>query len=125
MYRRNISYVLYPIAAVLGLVIVYQSIVKPTYISPLAAPHRDQGPPETEKSSPVPLVEPLIEEPHVPAPKQLRVLEAPGVPEPKHRGSLETILEEIEKGHLKEAEAALIHLPTTLAHDSRIYAAVL
>ena len=125
MYRRNISYVLYPIAAVLGLVIVYQSIVKPTYIAPLAAPHRDQGPPETEKLSPVPLVEPLIEEPHVPAPKQLRVLEAPGVPESKHRGSLETILEEIEKGHLKEAEAALIHLPTTLAHDSRIYAAVL
>jgi len=125
MYRRNISNVLYPIAAVLGLVIAYQSIVKPTYMSPLTAPQREQGPPETEQLSPEPLVEPLIEEPPAPAPKQLRVLEAPVVPESKHRGSLETILEEIEKGHLKEAEAALIHLPTTLTPDSRIYAAVL
>jgi tetratricopeptide (TPR) repeat protein len=125
MYRRNISNVLYPIAAVLGLVIVYQSIVKPTYISPMTAPQGEQGPPETEVSPREPLAEPLIEEPQVPAPKQLRVLEAAGVPESKHRGSLEAILEEIEKGHLKEAEAALIHLPTTLTHDSRIYAAVL
>ena len=125
MYRRNISNVLYPIAAVLGLVIAYQSIVKPTYMSPLTAPQREQGPPETEQLSPEPLVEPLIEESPAPAPKQLRVLEAPVVPESKHRGSLETILEEIEKGHLKEAEAALIHLPTTLTPDSRIYAAVL
>ena len=60
MYRRNISNVIYPIAAVLGLVIVYQSIVKPTYISPLTAPHGEQGSPETENLSSEPLMEPLI-----------------------------------------------------------------
>ena len=125
MYRRNISNVLYPIVAGLGLVIVYQSIVKPTYISPLTASHREQGPLETGTLSPEPLLEPMVEDPHATAPKQLRVLEAPAVPESKHRGSLETILEEIEKGNLKEAEASLIHLPTTLTDDSRIYAAVL
>ena len=42
MYRRNISNVLYPIVAGLGLIIVYQSIVKPTYISPLTASHPSQ-----------------------------------------------------------------------------------
>jgi len=124
MYRRNISNVLYPIAAVLGLVIVYQSIVKPTYTSPLSS-HKEQGTVETREPSPGPLAEPLIEEPQAPVPKQLRVIEAAGMPESKHRRSLETILEQIEKGHLKEAEAALVDLPTTLTNDSRIYAAVL
>ena len=39
MYRRNISNILYPIAGVLGLIIVYQAVLKPTYIqSPPLAP---------------------------------------------------------------------------------------
>ena len=32
MYRRNISHILYPVACLIGLFIVYQAWFKPTYL---------------------------------------------------------------------------------------------
>ena len=32
MYRRNISHILYPLACLLGLFIVYQAWIKPAYL---------------------------------------------------------------------------------------------
>ena len=41
MYRRNISHILYPVACLIGLFIVYQAWFKPTYLptSPPAQPN--------------------------------------------------------------------------------------
>ena len=44
MYRRNISNILYPIAGVLGLIIVYEAVLKPVYI---------QTPPPIDHNAPI------------------------------------------------------------------------
>jgi tetratricopeptide (TPR) repeat protein len=127
MYRRNISNILYPIAGVLGLLVVYQAIVKPTYIqAPSPAPDHTTPVDRTE-SSPVQVYEPPPEEPPAPPQKQLRLIDAGGVPDTKHHGTLEAIREEIEKGNLKTAEAQLIGLPDGVQTDARTrpYVAIL
>src|SRR6476469_5455582 len=99
MYRRNISNILYPIAGVLGLFIVYEAVLKPVYI---------HTPPPIDHNSPIDgtdrapkALDPPPEEPPAPAQKQLRIIDASGVPDTKHHRTLEAILEEIEKGNLK------------------------
>src|SRR5438067_13838014 len=106
MYRPNISNVLYPLAGVLGLFIVYETSLKPAYVHspvPLQTGHDssfvDTGP------------EPPRDAPQEPAPKQLRVIESGGIPDTKYHESLDAIHDEIEKGNLKEAETEFAGLP--------------
>ncbi len=128
MYRRNISNVLYPIAGVLGLIVVYQAVVKPTYIQTLPpAPMGQDSGVDRPAPPPDPGSEPPHEEPPAPAPKQLRLIDAGGVPNTKHHGTLDAIRVEIEKGNLKTAEAQLLGLPDAIQNDphTRPYAAIL
>lgn len=127
MYRRNISNLLYPLAGVLGVIIVYQTVVKPTYIQTQpAAPEKHPPADRTEPSSPQ-VYEPPPEESPAPAQKQLRIIDAGGVPDSRHHGTLEMIREEIEKGNLKTAETQLSGLPDALQADARLrpYVAIL
>src|SRR6478609_3151491 len=127
MYRRNISNILYPIAGVLGLIIVYQAVLKPTYIqSPPLAPGDQHAP--VNRIEPADQVhEPPVEDSPAPVQKQLRTIDAGGVPNTKYHGALETIREEIEKGNLKTAESQLTGLPAAIQADPRIrpYVAIL
>lgn len=127
MYRRNISNLLYPIAGALGVIILYQTVVKPTYIQTQpSVPEKNEPVDRTEPSSPQ-LYDPPSEEPPAPAQKQLRIIDAGGVPDSRHHGTLEKIREEIEKGNLKTAETQLSGLPDALRADARMrpYVAIL
>ena len=77
MYRRNISNILYPIAGVLGLIVVYQAVVKPTYIqSPPLAPGDQHAP--VDRIEPAEQVhEPPVEDSPAPAQKQLYETDRP------------------------------------------------
>jgi uncharacterized protein (TIGR02996 family) len=128
MYRRNISNILYPIAGVLGLFIVYEAVVKPVYITtPPPAPNEEKAVVDRTEAVAGQVYDPPPQEPPAPAQKQLRLIDAGGVPETKHHGMLEAIREEIEKGNLKNAEAQLTGLPETVEadHRTRSYAAIL
>ena len=128
MYRRNISNVLYPIAGVLALFIVYEAVLKPTYIQTPAAKYSNQEPALDRKDrAPDPAYEAPADEAPAATEKQLRLIEAGGVPDTKHHDMLQAIREEIEKGNLKNAEGRLAGLPADAQADSRTraYAAVL
>jgi len=122
MYRRNISNVLYPIAGVLGLFIVYETLLKPANVhSPVPAQT------EQESSFIETIPEPLKDAPQEPALKQLRVIDPGGMPDTKYHEVLEAIRDEIEKGNLKEAQTKLAGLPASMLADSqpRPYLAIL
>jgi tetratricopeptide (TPR) repeat protein len=128
MYRRNISNILYPIAGVLGLFIVYEAVVKPTYMQtspPLPAGHE----PAIEGHARIAdqAYEPRLGEAPASALRPLRQIDAGGVPDSKHHDTLEAIREEIEKDNLKTAESQLAGLPAALQADSptRHYLAIL
>ena len=128
MYRRNISNILYPIAGVLGLMIIYQAVLKPTYVqSPPQAPDDQYSPVDRTESGTDKAYKPPPEEPQAPAQKELRMIDAGGMPDTRHQGTLETIREEIEKGNLKTAEAQLNGLPEAIQADARArpYVAIL
>ena len=111
MYRRNISNVLYPIVAGLGLVIVYQPIVKPTYISPPTASHRErdllkrkhglQNRCWNQRSR---TLTPLL-------PNNCESSMRPPCRSPNTGDRWKPSCEEIEKGNLKEAEASSSTFP--------------
>ena len=123
MYRRNIAHILYPIACLLGLFIVYQAWLKPIYL-PTPPPGQlnavvedsQETPPELHHDGP-----PKLE------PKQTRLIDPSVVPETTHHELLETIRDEIEKGNVKIAETKLAELPASVSTGTktRLYAAVL
>ena len=123
MYRRNISHILYPVAGLLGLFIVYQAWLKPAY---LPAPSPDQPDALVEESQDAP-PEPHHDGPVEPEPKQTRLIDPSVVPETTHRELLETIRDDIEKGNVQEAETKLADLPAAVVADNstRPYVAVL
>ncbi len=123
MYRRNISHILYPIACLLGLFIVYQAWFKPTY---LPAPPPDQPNASMEDSRDA-QPEPRHDGPALPEPKQTRLIDPSVVPQTTHRELLETIRDDIEKGNVQEAETKLANLPAAIAadHTTRPYVAIL
>ena len=127
MYRRNISNILYPIAGLLGLIIVYQAVVKPTYQPPLPVPPDEHSAVDQKVPTPEEVPQAAPEEPPTVPPKQLRVIDAGGVPDTKHQGILEAIRDEIEKGNLKSAETQLLGLSPDLQANSRTrpYVAIL
>jgi uncharacterized protein (TIGR02996 family) len=120
MYRRNISNILYPIAGVLGLIILYKAIIKPAYIQapPSVSTNQDSAGERREQAS-VQVYEQRPEDSAPPAQKQLRLIDAGGVPDTHHHAALEAIRDEIDRGNLGMAERQLIDLPAALQADSR------
>ena len=123
MYRRNIFHILYPIACLIGLFIVYQAWFKPTYL-PKPPPSQSNAVVEDSQDAPP--------EPHHDGkpelePKQTRLIDPSVVPETTHHELLETIRDEIEKGNVKAAETKLADLPASVSTGAktRLYAAVL
>src|SRR5574341_1136223 len=123
MYRRNISPRLFYVACALGLFIVYQAWLKPAYVQSPPPPQSDP----LVQTLPEPVPEPPRESPSAPEPKQTRIINQIAVPDSKGHELLEAIREEIEKGNIKEAEAKLANLPSSLASGmtTRPYVAVL
>lgn len=123
MYRRNISHILISVAGVIGLFIVYQAWLKPTYLPP-APP----VPPQTvadQQNNDTP--ETIHEEPREPEPKQIRVIDPSVVPDTQDQELLAAIRDEIEKGNIKSAETKLANLPASVSSEAktRPYVAVL
>ncbi|HKO31315.1 MAG TPA: hypothetical protein VJU54_09260 [Nitrospiraceae bacterium] len=120
MYRYNISHILYSIACLIGLFLVYQIWFKPGYL-----PAPPTQPDAVAEQSP----EPQSEPPHdIPSePKQTRVIDFSVVPDTAHHKLLETLRDEIEKGNVKFVETKLADLPASLAtdHTTRPYVAIL
>ena len=121
MYRRNISHILYPVACLIGLFIVYQAWFKPTYL-PTPPPAQPNAVVEDSRDAPP---EPHHDSP--PEPKQARLIDSSVVPDTTHHKLLETIRDEIEKGNIKTAETQLAGLPASVSTGAktRLYAAVL
>lgn len=115
MYRRNISHILYPVACLLGLFIVYLAWFKPTY---LPTPPLDQ-PNAVGEDSQAATPEPHHDGPAEPEPKQTRLIDPSLVPDTTHHELLETIRDDIEKGNVREAETKLADLPAAIAADNR------
>jgi hypothetical protein len=123
MYRRNISHILYPVACLIGLFIVYQAWFKPTYL-PTPPPGQPNTVVEDSRDAPP---EPHHDGPPELEPKQTRLIDPGVVPETTHHKLLETIRDEIEKGNVKIAETKLVDLPAAVAEDNttRPYVSVL
>ena len=123
MYRRNISHILYPVAGLLGLFIVYQAWFKPTYL-PTPPPGQPNAVVKDSQDAPP---EPHHDGPQEPEPKQTRLIDPSVVPETMHHELLETIRDDIEKGNVQEAEAKLANLPAAIADDNttRPYVSIL
>jgi len=121
MYQRNISHILYPIACLIGLFLVYQVWFKPTYL-PTPPPAQPNAVVEDSRDAPP---EPRHDSP--PEPKQTRLIDPSVVPETTHHELLETIRDEIEKGNIKAAETQLAGLPSSVSTGAktRLYVAVL
>src|SRR6185295_17197056 len=120
MYRHNIFHILYPVACLIGLFLVYQVWFKPAYL-----PTPPSQPNAVAEQSP----EPQPERPHeIPSePKQTRLIDSSIVPDTTHHKLLELIRDEIEKGNVKPAETKLADLPVSLTtdHTTRSYVAIL
>ena len=123
MYRRNISHILYPVACLIGLFLVYQAWFKPTY---LPTPPSGQPNAIVENSQEAP-PEPHHDSPPEPEPKLTRLIDPSVVPNTTHHELLETIRDEIEKGNVKTAETKLADLPAsiTAGNTTRPYVSIL
>ena len=123
MYRRNIFHILYPVACLIGLFIVYQTWFKPTY-PPTPPPGQPDAVVENSQDA---TPEPHHDSPPEPEPKQTRLIDPSVVPNTTHHELLETIRDEIEKGNVKTAETKLADLPAAIAADNttRPYVSIL
>jgi tetratricopeptide (TPR) repeat protein len=123
MYRRNISSLLYKIAFVMGLIVLYGAWLKPTYLqhpapAPLDAPAHDQ-----RESAP----EPHALESTAPPPPQTRIIDPGTVPDTKYHETLAAIRDELEKGNLQLVESKLGNLSLAMQSDASVrpYIAIL
>lgn len=123
MYRRNISHILYPAAGILGLFIVYETWLRPVSVRPPAPAQTESESSVDKQQAP----EPPPEEPQEPPSQQHRLIDPSAVPETKYQDTLAAVRDEVEKGHLAEAESKLVSLPPALESDQlvRPYLAVL
>jgi tetratricopeptide (TPR) repeat protein len=123
MYRRNIFHILYPVACLIGLFIVYQAWFKPTY-QPSPLPGQPNVVVEDSQEAPP---KPHQESQQEPESKQSRLIDSSVVPKTTYHELLETIRDEIEKGNVKTAETQLAGLPAAIADDktTRPYVSVL
>jgi tetratricopeptide (TPR) repeat protein len=123
MYQRNIFHILFPAACLIGLFVVYQAWLKPTYF-PSPPPDPPNAVVEDSQVAPP--------KPHYDGPLELesghnRLIDPGVVPETTHREVLEAIRDEIEKGNVKAAEAKLAGLPAGITDDNatRPYVSIL
>lgn len=116
MYRRNISHILFPIACLIGLFVVYQAWFKPTFL-PAKLPAPAQPGAVTENSQAAPANRHQDGAPGT-GPKQTRVIDSSIVPKTAHHELLETVRDEIEKGNIKTAETKLADLSAAIVDDS-------
>lgn len=116
MYRRNISHILFPIACLIGLFVVYQAWFKPTFL-PAKLPAPAQPGAVTENSQAAPANRHQDGAPG-PGSKQTRVIDSSIVPKTAHHELLETVRDEIEKGNIKTAETKLADLSAAIVDDS-------
>ena len=114
MYRYNIFHILVPVACLIGLFVVYQAWLKPTYF-PTPPPGQIVAAVKDSQDAPP---EPLREGPQELEHKQARMIDPSVVPKTTHRELLETIRDEIEKGNIKTAETKLADLPASIADDN-------
>ncbi|HLZ35634.1 MAG TPA: hypothetical protein VKP13_16630 [Nitrospira sp.] len=123
MYRRNISNILYPAAGILGLVIVYETWLRPVHILPPPPTQTESESPANNERSTGPPPEELRDQ----TPKQNRLIDPSSVPDTKYQEDLGIIRDDIEKGNLKEAETRLSRLPPDAESNPlvRSYLAVL
>ena len=123
MYRRNIFHILYPVACLIGLFVVYQAWFKPTY---LPTPPSDQPNTLVEDSQSEP-PKPIQKGPRELELKHTRLIDPSVIPKTTHHDLLESIRDEIEKGHIDTAGTKLVDLPTAITHNdtTRRYVAVL
>jgi len=123
MYRRNIFHILYPVACLIGLFIVYEAWFNPTS-HPTPPPGQPNAVVEDSQDAPS---EPHPDGPPEPEPEQTRLIDPSVVPETTHHELLETIRDEIEKGNVKTAETKLADLPAAIAADkaTRPYLSIL
>ncbi|HEU4685682.1 MAG TPA: peptidase MA family metallohydrolase [Nitrospira sp.] len=123
MYRRNIAPLLYKIAFVVGLFILYEAWMKPTYLHQPQAPAPSLAPdgtvPEVPSSRPADIQEPM--------PRQTRLIDPATIPDTKHHEMLASIREELEKGNVALVESRLDALPSSITSDQilRRYVAIL
>lgn len=123
MYRRNIFHILYPVACLIGLFVVYQAWFKPTYL-PTPLPDQPNTVVEDSRSE---QPKPLHDGPSEHEPKQTRLIDPSIIPKTTHHELLETIRDEIEKGHVDLAETKLVDLPAAITHNdtTRPYVSIL
>ena len=114
MYRYNIFHILLPIACLIGLFIVYQAWLKPTYL-PTPPPGQLDTVVNGSQDAPP---EPRREGPQELELKQTRLIDPSVVPKTTHHELLETIRDEIEKEDIKTAETKLADLPASIADDN-------
>jgi tetratricopeptide (TPR) repeat protein len=114
MYRYNIFHVLFPVACLIGLFVVYQAWFKPAYL-PTLPPDQPHAVVEDSQDAPP---KPYHDGPLEPESKQTRLIDPSVVPKTMHSGLLETIRDEIEKGNVKTAETKLADLPATIEDDN-------
>lgn len=123
MYRRNISHILYMAAGLLGLFIVFESWMKPSYIRPPVTAPAEQASPSTPDAAPAPAPEDTFNL----SPKHARTIDPASLPATHYQERLAAIKEEIEKRNLGAAETQLSSLPPAMQSDASIrpYLAVL
>jgi tetratricopeptide (TPR) repeat protein len=124
MYRRNISTLLYMIASIIGLVVLYGTWLKPTYLpQPTPPVHEDQRVRDSAEST----LEARIPEAVEPVLPQTRLIDPLTLPDTKHQDTLAAIREELEKGNLQTVESKLNRLPSAVTSDQAVrpYLAIL
>ncbi len=121
-YQRDISYIIRPIAILLGLFVLYQVWFKPTYLAPTAPPPATETLTQTPSPSlSMPLSAPTGFDPSdVPSTRLIDPGDAPSL-------QLSQIREDLDRGNYKKVESSLQKLsPQTLKNDrARRYAAAI
>ncbi|MDH4187175.1 MAG: peptidase MA family metallohydrolase [Nitrospira sp.] len=127
MYRRNISHILYAVAGIIGLFIVYHTVLKSDDSSVPLSNDAESDANRPQPAQPDSQTNGLQETALKPEPRQTRLIDSSAVPDTSHHELLETIRDDIEKGNNKEAETKLADLPTAVVADKtlRPYLAIL
>ncbi|BCA56853.1 putative TPR repeat protein [Nitrospira sp. KM1] len=123
MYRRNISPLLYKVAIVVTLIILYGAWLKPTYLHHVPPPLSDSPPSEKSPAS----GDASNLDANEPLPKQTRTIDPSVVPETRHHDMLAEVRDELEKGNLQLVESKLANAPSKMASDPAVrpYLAIL
>lgn len=116
MYRRNISHILYTLAGMVGVFVLYQYQIKPTPLAPLSSAPIEERSPDTSKH--------LMEAPSGktlhPSAGHSRLIDSSIVPDTTYQALLTDIRDDIARHNLKAAETKLAALPSTMQSDLEV-----